>query len=95
MKKRLTAIFLSLCMCLSLCTSTFAASSSMQSQIEAEIQSEKNRVFSEVYRQLEAQNALSHMAIYEEILGSEIEMSIWQSMESAYVMQIIMRHTVA
>lgn len=76
MKKRLTAIFLSLCMCLSLCTSTFAASSSTQSQIEAEIQSEKNRVFSEVYRQLEAQNALSHMAIYEEILGPEIEMSV-------------------
>lgn len=67
---------LSACMCLSLCTSVFAAESNMQSQIEIEIQAEKERVFSEVYRQLEIQNAVSHMSIYEEILGPEIEMSV-------------------
>ena len=76
MKKRVIALFLSACMCLSLCTSVFAAEANMQSQIEIEIQAEKERVFSEVYRQLEIQNAISHMSIYEEILGPEIEMSV-------------------
>ena len=75
-EKRVIALDLSACMCLSLCTSVFAAESNMQSQIEIEIQAEKERVFSEVYRQLEIQNAVSHMSIYEEILGPEIEMSV-------------------
>ena len=54
----------------------------MQSQIEIEIQAEKERVFSEVYRQLEIQNAVSHMSIYEEILGPEIEMSVLASVDT-------------
>ena len=57
-EKRVIALVLSACMCLSLCTSVFAAEANMQSQIEIEIKAEKERVFSEVYRQLEIQNAV-------------------------------------
>lgn len=84
MKRRFLSFLLALAMCLPLCVPAFAADLNvsdelMEKRIQAEIQSEKERIFASVYEQLEAQDALSLMDIYVEILTPKIEASVLAS----------------
>lgn len=77
--KRFISTLLSFVMMLTLCVPAIATDtmeSDIEAEIEAKIQARKAEIFNEVYQQLEAQNALSHMSAYEKILAPEIEMSV-------------------
>ena len=49
----------------------------LNEKIQKEIQLEKQEVFQIVYEQLKEQDALSHMNIYKDILGAEIESTVY------------------
>lgn len=75
MIKKLTSLALALVMCLSLCVPAFA-STKIERQIQAEIQQEEERIWANVYQQLEAQDALSLMETVQEALRPDIEANV-------------------
>ncbi|WP_312159588.1 hypothetical protein [Oscillibacter sp.] len=82
MSKKLLSLALALVMSLSLCIPAWAATQNSTTEIitentiQTQIQQEEARIFSSVYSQLKAQDALGLMDIYKEILIPEIEASV-------------------
>lgn len=79
--KKVTSLIMALVLCLSLSIPAFAADQESdavvkevtENLIQSEIQQQEEKVWCDLYRQLEAQNALGLMDAFKQILSSRIE----------------------
>ena len=79
LKKRITSMLLAVSMLLGVSAQSFAYPEvDIESEISLEIESERNRIYEEVYAQLEAQDALVLLDTCLDILIPQMEASIYQ-----------------
>lgn len=83
MKRKFLSLFTAMLIMFNLSVPAFAygidvtqSEITIEKTIQAEIEQEEERIFASVYRQLEAQDALDMMGIYEEILAPRIEAQV-------------------
>ena len=82
MKKKLTALFLAVVMCMTMSAPAFAAdiaatdAAELEAVIQAEIKAEEARIFNDIHEQLVEQDAEDLMSIFMENLAPKIESNV-------------------